>query len=205
LGDWFPELSESALNQLRVFHAELLQFNGRINLIASTSERHADQVHFADSILGLRIVLSATPSAVIHDLGSGNGFPGLVGAAMAPDRRWVLVERDGRKAEFLKHALFRMGLKNVEVRAGRVEDLGAGAVQAAVSRGFAAIGKALLLSQKSFLPGGMYFHFKSEAWVGEVAELSPQLLGVWSVERIGGYETPDYGPRFSVIRTSKRA
>lgn len=200
---WFPELTEDVLQKLQVFHYELIHFNSVLNLISPRTEMDADQVHFADCIIGGKCVLDNTSQQEIYDFGSGNGLPGLVMAAMAPQRKFILIDVDKRKAEFIKHASFRMGLENVKVLSGRVEDLPEGSVGCAVSRGFANIGKSILAARKVAKSKCEYFHFKGDGWVREVAIIPTQLCAFWEPELLKQYELPLNGPRLSIIRTKK--
>lgn len=204
LAEWFPSLNSADLERLRVFHFELIQFNGRINLISPMSERHADQVHFSDSILGFEKIFKIDKASKVYDIGSGNGFPGLVGSVLYPETEFVLVEKDGRKVEFLKHAASRMQVKNVTIEPSRIEDLPQNSIECAVSRGFAPLYKALLGTIKNFRTGGRYYHFKGESWVAEVAKMPPQLMGVWQTSNLGEYQLPDNGPRLNIISAIKR-
>ena len=204
LTKWFQLLSSDLIDRLRIYHVELIQFNGRINLVSPTTERYADQVHFADSILGLKIIFDQEKADTVYDIGSGNGFPGLVGAVLYPNKKFILIEKDGRKIEFLKHIVSRMGLKNVSLIPERLEDTPEGVITTAVSRGFAPLNKALLQTHRQFAPGGNFYHFKSESWVAEVAKIPPQLMGVWYTKKVGEYSLPDNGPTLSIILTTKR-
>ncbi|MGH8161386.1 MAG: 16S rRNA (guanine(527)-N(7))-methyltransferase RsmG [Gammaproteobacteria bacterium] len=57
------------------------------------------------------------------DAGSGAGFPGIVLALLAPDTRWTLVEANGKKARFLRHAVRYLDLAGrVSVAQERLED-----------------------------------------------------------------------------------
>lgn len=58
------------------------------------------------------------------DVGSGGGFPGLPLAIACPRVGFSLVEAAGRKAAFLRWAVERLGLRNVEVVNERAEWLG---------------------------------------------------------------------------------
>jgi 16S rRNA (guanine527-N7)-methyltransferase len=58
------------------------------------------------------------------DVGSGGGLPGLPLKLTRPDLAVTLVEADQRKASFLVQACARLELGDVEVVAGRAEDLG---------------------------------------------------------------------------------
>ena len=60
------------------------------------------------------------------DLGTGGGLPGLVLAVQRPEVHWTFVESSQTRAQFLTHAVARLGLE-VDVLADRVEQLGRGA------------------------------------------------------------------------------
>lgn len=83
----------------------LLQWQAKTNLVASATLPNLWTRHISDSLQLLQLV----PNAKIWvDLGSGGGFPGVVLAcAMAdtPGAMVHLVERNGKKAAFLREAL----------------------------------------------------------------------------------------------------
>lgn len=59
----------------------------------------------------------------IVDVGSGAGLPGIVIAAMLPDREVVLVEPMERRVAWLEEASAEIGLDNVTVRRARAEEV----------------------------------------------------------------------------------
>lgn len=198
---WFPKMAPEVEKALRTFHNELIAFNGRINLISNRTERHSDLIHFADCIMAGEALLAATNKRQIHDLGSGNGLPGLVIAALDRNRRVILVEKDARKCEFLKHASSRMGLSNITVHNDLVEDLEEGCVECAVSRGFAQIGKAILAARKACAPGAEYYHFKGDTWAKEIADIPPQVFGHWKPKLTSEYVLPEDSATLSLVCT----
>jgi len=60
---------------------------------------------------------------VLVDIGSGAGLPGLVIAAMEPNRRVVLVEPMERRTVWLREASEHLGLNNVTIVRGRAEEV----------------------------------------------------------------------------------
>src|ERR1700730_10075059 len=83
----------------------LLQWQAKSNLVASSTLPNLWTRHVADSLQLLKLAPSAKNWA---DLGSGGGFPGVVLAcalAETPDAMVHLVDRNARKAGFLREAL----------------------------------------------------------------------------------------------------
>ena len=60
---------------------------------------------------------------VVVDIGSGAGLPGLVIAAMEPERRVVLVEPMERRCAWLREAADALGMDGVTVLRGRAEEV----------------------------------------------------------------------------------
>lgn len=57
----------------------------------------------------------------VLDVGTGPGLPGLVLAAVYPERRFVLLDSNGKKTRFCVQATADLGLGNVEVVQERIE------------------------------------------------------------------------------------
>lgn len=190
LSTWFKDISDEKLTQLAAYHSELLFFNGRMNLISPRTEKDADLIHFADAILGGRMIFSRSKASNIYDVGSGNGIPGIVMSVLWPEKFFTLVDADARKAEYLKHCVNRLGLKNTRVMNARLEDLEVGSIQCAVSRGFANFSKSLLMARRAAALGCEFYHFKGQAWSSEVAAVPAQILANWNPEHVGDYHLP---------------
>jgi 16S rRNA (guanine527-N7)-methyltransferase len=56
------------------------------------------------------------------DVGSGGGLPGIPLAIACPDRQFTLIDSNGKKTRFLFQVVNELGLKNVTVEQGRVEE-----------------------------------------------------------------------------------
>ena len=78
--------------------------------------------HILDSLAPLFFVRIPC-GAEILDYGSGAGFPGIVLACVIPGSRFVLAESKAKKVQFLMHAVNELRLRNVEVFAGRAEEV----------------------------------------------------------------------------------
>lgn len=84
--------------------ALLLEWQAKTNLVAPSTLPQLWTRHVADS---LQLLDLAPLAATWADLGSGGGFPGIVLACAMAERggRVDLVERNGKKAAFLREAL----------------------------------------------------------------------------------------------------
>ncbi len=201
--EWFKDIEQDDLIRLQYYHVELLRFNKKINLISANSMFDADLVHFADSIIAGRLILKDCKCKVIYDFGSGNGFPGLVMALLDKSREFVLVEADGRKAEFLKHVVSRLEFKHVRVEVARIENLPENSVECGVSRGLAQISRSLMMTRKIFKVGGRFYHVKGDHWTVELAGIPSQLCSVWEPALLGEYRLPMGSSHLAVVVTAK--
>jgi 16S rRNA (guanine527-N7)-methyltransferase len=203
VAEWFPALSSEVLTSLKAYQLELLKFNIKLNLISRNTERESDELHFADCLLASQVLLKQKLGPRVFDIGSGNGFPGLLLAIVDPGREYVLVESDSRKCEFLKHAVHVLKLKNANVMNVRLESLMGSGLETAVSRGFASISKTVLACNKLFPLGGQFYHLKGNNWSSEIAELPSQLISVWRPQLVGEYTLPVSQARRAVVITQK--
>src|SRR3569833_3595184 len=98
-------VSRETRERLEAYVDLLLQWQAVTNLVAPSTLPALWTRHIADSLQLLDLVPDARTFA---DLGSGGGFPGVVLACALADRPGVridLVERNVKKAAFLREAL----------------------------------------------------------------------------------------------------
>lgn len=200
---WFPDLPENVQAQFKKYHEELIRFNKTVNLIGVKTIPVADALHFADSILAWRIIKKDLKAQEVYDLGSGNGFPGIVMAILAPEIKFHLVDVDQRKSEFLKHVISQIGLKNADVMIRQIETLPERSISAAVSRGYAPLAKAVVATRKLFPKEGAFYHLKGEEWATEISDIPAQVCSFWQPSLLGEYRLPVGEVKFAVVKTSK--
>jgi 16S rRNA (guanine527-N7)-methyltransferase len=164
-----PPAAEPALDQLLRILAD-----PRAPIASSTVGRAAD-VHIADSLSGLEFeeIRAATR---IADLGSGAGLPGLVLAATLPAAHLDLIESLGRRCEFLRDAIERIGLPNVSLICERSEDWAGGegweAYDAVTARAVGRLAAVAEYASPLLHEGGALVAWKGARSAPEEAELA---------------------------------
>jgi 16S rRNA (guanine527-N7)-methyltransferase len=112
-------LDDAAAAALLRLLDELLRWNRAYNLTAITDRAQMLTHHLLDSLSVAAFVQGNT----LADVGTGAGFPGLPLALIAPQRRCVLMDSNGKKQRFVAHAARALGLTNVEAVHARVEEV----------------------------------------------------------------------------------
>jgi 16S rRNA (guanine527-N7)-methyltransferase len=127
-------LSEPDAGRLLHLLDELERWNRTYNLTAIRERSDMLTRHLLDS-------LSIHPDlygSTVADVGTGAGFPGLPLAVVNPERRFTLIDSNGKKIRFVQHAARELGLDNVEgvhARVGAVRSV----FQTVVARAFSAL------------------------------------------------------------------
>ena len=182
LPEIIPEISDGEFQKFQLYYEILAQFNNRMNLVSNSTLNVAGRRHFADSYYGIKAFEEEIPAgSEVHDFGSGNGFPGIVFGIMRPDLKFVLVERDRRKSEFLKHVAHSLELKNIDVFNGETRDLPVQAVKYSLSRAMSPMPRMLLETRDVVAEDGHLFLFKGEYWTGEFGNIPPLLFDFWNI------------------------
>ena len=119
-------LTDSQLNQFRLFYINLVEWNRIMNLTTIEDEEDVYIKHFLDSLSILQFVPRGTfcKGFSVIDVGTGAGFPGLPLAISFPEARFTLVDSLGKRIRFLNDTLEKTGIHNVECVHARAEDLG---------------------------------------------------------------------------------
>lgn len=137
-------------------------------------------------ILNCAVVADAlAPGAVVCDLGSGAGLPGLILAIARPDVSMTLLEPLLRRATFLEEVVGLLALDNVRVCRARAEALvGEAEYDVVTARAVAPLARLASWGLPLLLPGGEVLALKGVRARDEIEASGPALrrLGVASVE-----------------------
>ena len=98
---------------------ELERWNRTFNLTAIKTPDEMLTHHLLDSLA----IHADLVGGRIADVGTGAGFPGLPLALVQPQRRFTLIDSNGKKIRFVSHAARMLGLSNVEPLQARAEEL----------------------------------------------------------------------------------
>ena len=191
LSEFLPEITPEQEEKFREFYDILCHFNKRINLVSRASLKSAAGKHFSDSYMGLKIFeKDLKPGSNVYDFGSGNGFPGVVSSGMYPDINHILIERDRRKAEFLRVLCGELKLTNVGIHGGPTGELKENSVEIGMSRAMAPMPKMLLELRSICKQGAQIYLFKGDHWATELGSCPPQIFDIWEIKVRGKYNIP---------------
>ncbi|QSP95555.1 16S rRNA (guanine(527)-N(7))-methyltransferase RsmG [Marinobacter salinisoli] len=110
-------LSEGQQNQLLAFLGLLNKWNRAYNLTAVRNEQEMVSRQLLDSLS----ILPWVQTEHLLDVGAGGGLPGIPLAIVLPERRFTLLDSNGKKTRFLNQCVLELGLTNVSVIHGRAE------------------------------------------------------------------------------------
>ena len=112
----FAQVSRETIRSLEKYEKILINANKSINLIGNSTINQIWHRHILDSFQVIDFIDKNDKTLV--DIGSGAGFPGLVLAIAAKDRKLPLkislIEKSSKKTKFLKETIKKLNL-NVEV------------------------------------------------------------------------------------------
>lgn len=188
-------------NQLHRLVRVFLEENKNLNLSAFRTEEHCWIGNVLDSIalldafrtLGFRFESS------LIDLGTGGGFPLLPLAIAAPDVRCIGIDSIAKKIDAIGRIVVAMGLSNIDLVCGRIEDLAhqetlRASADLVTARAVAPIAVLLEYAVPLLKVGGLCAFWKSTKVADELATsahaqklLHASFAGTYEYELSGGF------------------
>jgi len=117
----FADPPDAPLQSVLEYGQLLLAANTVMNLTGAKDWIELAETHLRDCVLAAKAL--PYDARTVLDMGSGGGLPGLVWAALFPERHFHLSERNQKKAEFLEEAASRLGFMHVDVHALQAEEV----------------------------------------------------------------------------------
>lgn len=198
------KISGEQVEKLSCLGSLLVETNSKYNLTSIIEPRDIVMKHFLDSAAILKYSRESLGSNII-DVGTGGGFPGMVLAILLPEVKFTLLEATSKKTEYLKLAVGKLNLQNVEILNARAEEAGREPkfrenFDTAVSRAVSEI-RVLFEYMSPFVkPGGNIICFKAGEPEEEIddAKNSLSILGGGKGELIK-FEMPYGGRSFFIV------
>ncbi|UYG03750.1 16S rRNA (guanine(527)-N(7))-methyltransferase RsmG [Halomonas sp. LR3S48] len=163
------EQRERLLRLVELLH----KWNRAYNLTAIRSPEEMVARHLLDSAA----VLPFVGEEPLLDVGAGPGLPGLVLAILQPRLAVTLLDSNGKKVRFQRHAVMELGLGNATPVQARVEafEPPAGGYVQVISRAFASLADFVQLTEHLLAEGGHWLAMKGPAADEEMADLDAGL------------------------------
>lgn len=173
-------LTEGQLWQFLRYYEMLSEWNGRMNLTAITAYQDVVKKHFVDS-LSLTKVYDLRVPAMLIDVGTGAGFPGLALKIAFPEQRVVLLDSLRKRIQFLEAVIGELGLEGVEAVHGRAEDFAKPEklrerFDLCVSRAVANLSTLSEYCLPFVKKGGFFVSYKSEGVSAELEEAEGAIV-----------------------------
>ena len=194
------ELPPEQQEKLLAYLALLKKWNRTYNLTAIRDENEMVNQHLLDSLSLLPVIeKSALAGRRWADVGSGAGLPGIPLAIARPTLEFTLIETVEKKSAFQRQAKIELGLKNLAVLGGRVEEVAAGGFDAVVSRAFAELADFVRLAGHLPVPGGRLYAMKGAIPEDEIGRLPEG----WAVAECVKLEVPGLNAQRHLIVLEK--
>jgi len=175
------DLSPDKVSRLAGHLALIEKWNAVHNLTAVRDLSKMVTQHVLDS---LSIATFLPQGALVLDVGSGAGFPGITLAIARPDLRVTVLDSNQKKAAFLQHCIGVLKIDNATGVCARAERwIAPNQFQFIVSRALSELQEFVDLSMHLLAPGGRLLAMKGIYPHDEIARL-PEKVTVQGVESL---------------------
>jgi 16S rRNA (guanine527-N7)-methyltransferase len=186
------ELAPEVQAQLIKFIELLHKWNKVHNLTAVRDPAKMIAYHLLDSL----VVAPYVEGKRLLDVGSGGGLPGIPMAIIKPGLEVTLLDSNQKKTGFLRQAVIDLGLKNVNVVAGRVEQFQPDQLfDMVISRAFSELAEFVKLARHLLAENGKLLAMKGVYPEAEMAALPSDI----KVEQVISLDVPELGAQRHLV------
>lgn len=163
------DLPGAVIDKLLAYLELLVKWNKVHNLTAVRDPEEMVTLHLLDSLS----VLPYVPAGRLLDVGSGAGLPGIILAICRPDLQVTTIDSVQKKASFMRQVKAELQIDNLQVVAGRVEQLKPELpFDTVISRAFSEIALFIKLTKHLIAEGGLWLAMKGQMPQGELEAIS---------------------------------
>ncbi len=163
------DLPVAVIDKLLAYLELLVKWNKVHNLTAVRDPEEMVTLHLLDSLS----VLPHVPTGRLLDVGSGAGLPGIILAICRPDLQVTTIDAVQKKASFMRQAKAELQIDNLQVVAGRVEQLKPELpFDTVISRAFSEIALFIQLTKHLIAEEGLWLAMKGQMPQGELEAIS---------------------------------
>lgn len=193
------ELPATTRGKLLAFAALLGKWNKVYNLTALRSDEAVLSHHLLDSLVVLPHLKDV---ASLVDIGSGGGLPGIPLAIARPDLCVWLVESSQKKSAFQQQAKIELGLDNLHVHCGRIEQWQPEKkFDSAISRAFSDLADFVRLAEHVVGENGVLLAMKGVHPYDEIAHVPSG----WQVMAVTPLTVPEVEGARHLVRLTRES
>jgi len=171
------ENTPQIISKLLIYKELLIKWNNSFNLTSVTNKEIVTH-HFLDCLAVIPFIKSST----LLDVGTGAGLPGIVIAIVNPDIKVSLVDKVGKKINFIKRIIAELEIKNIEPYHDRVELLTSEEkYDGIISRAFS--------NMEVFIKSTKHLIKRQGVWYGMISKkiLDDEMINIndpWALEKL---------------------
>ena len=190
---WEPNAQQQ--QKFTAFYQAMLTANSQFNLTRITDAKDFWEKHLWDALSGVQPWLrdlTLNPGALVVDIGSGAGVPGIPVALARPDWQVTLLEARRKKVNFLASLPQLLDLTNVNAIWSRAEDYHPQAsFDLALVRAVGNIQQSLGFALPLVKPGGVVILYRGQFQASDNHDLDKELShGQATLEQVLSWQTP---------------
>jgi len=190
------DASQTQIDQTLDYLSLLQKWNQSFNLVSSKNNLEIVERHILDSLS----VNEYIDGEYILDMGSGAGLPGIPLAIFNPEKKFILLDSNGKKTRFLQQVKMALDLQSIEIENSRVENYQTKhQIDMVVCRAFSSLAEIAKKAQHLLSRDCKILAMKGKFPEDEISELSEEV----KVSNIVELKVPGINSERHLIELSK--